>query len=74
MRKEVVGKREQKVQRYMGLKLTLHTIYTIILSSIILNQQIQIMKLCTKSISVNSTISHVEPFWHIIHAGEEHFN
>ena len=61
MRKEVVGNREQKVQRYMGLKLTLHLIYTLILSSFIHSQQIPIMKLCTKSISANSTISQVEP-------------
>ena len=40
MRKEVVGKPVQKVQHYMALKLTLHMICTLILSSIILNQQI----------------------------------
>ena len=74
MQKEVVGKQEQKVQHYMGLKLTLHMIYTLILSSIILNQQIHTMKLCTKSISANSTISHLELFWHTILAGEQNDN
>ena len=41
------------------------------LSSIILKLQMYTMKLCTKLTSTNSTISHVEPCWHTILAGEQ---
>ena len=64
------GKPVQKVQRCMTLKSTLHMIFSLSLSSIIHNQQILAMKLCTKSTSANSTIFRVEPFWHPILAGE----
>ena len=58
MQKEVEGKPVQKVQRYVGLKLTLHMICTLILSSIILNLQILTM----------------EPFWRTILAGEQNYS